>query len=140
MHMMNCLRTWLAPSAAALLLVSFAACSNDARWEGDAHIDETKLGPHELVFRYVNMGETSKLERLLKTNPDLANIYEDTYYNTPLHVAAIIGNRRVADVLLQNGANPNIENMNGEIPAESALQEAHVDLYKYLREIAENAR
>lgn len=134
------LPAWIAPILAVALVAGMSACSNDANWDGNAQIDEATLAPNDLVFRYVNLGETSKLDSLLKANPDLLNIYEDTYYNTPLHVAALVGNRRVVNVLLDNGANPNVENINGEIPAETALQEAHVDLSKYLHEVAANAR
>lgn len=91
------------------------------------------------MFRYVGMGEAGKLDALLKSNPNLVNIAEDSYYNTPLHVAALNDDWDVVKVLLANGANPNLENINSEIPAETALQEAHVDMSKYLREVAEKA-
>jgi ankyrin repeat protein len=103
---------------------------------GDPLPDEASLTPDKLAWRYISTGETSKLDSLLKSNPDLVNIYEETYGNTPLHVAALNGNRAIVDVLLENGASPNMENANGEIPAETALQEAHVDLARYLREVA----
>lgn len=99
-------------------------------------VDVSTLSPEELVFRYVGTGEASKLDSLLESHPDLVNIYEDTYYNTPLHIAALNGYSSVVKVLLEHGADPYIENQNGEIAAESALQGGNLELSKYLREAA----
>lgn len=99
-------------------------------------VDESTLQPQQLVFRYVIEGDASKLDSLLKSNPDLVNIPEDdSSYNTPLHIAAITGDWNIVKVLLDNGADPNLENSNGEIPAESALQSSgDLKLSSYLQE------
>lgn len=122
----------------ALALCMVSSCSSETVIQ--TPMDESTLSPQELVFQYVSMGEASKLDSLLKSNPDLVNIYDDTYYNTPLHVAAINDNWKIVDILLENGANPNIENIDGKIPAESALQEAHVKMSTYLKDAAAKAQ
>lgn len=102
----------------------------------DPPLDESALLPQQLVFHYVIQGEATKLDAFLKANPDMVNIPQDeTNYNTPLHIAAMSGNWSIVEVLLDNGADPNIENSSGEIPAESALQASgDLKLTRYLQE------
>lgn len=124
----------------ALALCMASSCSGPVE-SVDPPVDESTLLPQQLVFHYVFQGEASKLDSFLKANPDLVNIPEDeTTYNTPLHVAAITGNWSIIEVLLDNGADPNIENSNGEIPAESALQSSgDLKLTRYLQEASQAA-
>ncbi|MBL7648866.1 MAG: hypothetical protein JNK74_22035 [Candidatus Hydrogenedentes bacterium] len=118
----------------ALTLYLASSCSSSVD-SVDPPVDESTLLPEQLVFRYIIQGEDSKLDSLLKSSPELVSIREDnTNYNTPLHVAAIIGDWSVVKVLIENGADPYLENINGEIPAESALQSSgDLELSRYLR-------
>jgi ankyrin repeat protein len=135
-----CGLTWFVCVALALFMLS--SCSQRAVViKSDSPNNESTQPPEYLVFQYINTGEASKLDALLKSNPNLVHIVDDdTNYNTPLHIAAQLGNRAIADVLLENGANPLMENSNQFIPAESALQEGFVDLGQYLQEAAKNAQ
>ena len=121
-----------------LALCMASSCSSPVE-NVDPPVDESTLLPQQLVFHYIYQGDASKLDSFLKSNPDMVNIPEDdTNYNTPLHVAAITGNWSIVKVLLDNGADPNIENSNGEIPAESALQASgDLELTRYLQEAAQ---
>jgi len=112
------------------------ACSGEDPGASIPQANISTMPPEVQIFRYIEAGDDSKLKSLLESNSDLINSVEETYYNTPLHAAALSGNKGAVDIILEHGGDPLIENMNGEIPAESALQEGHVDLSKYLREKA----
>lgn len=120
----------------AFILSMVSSCSQTAVRDDQDSIDVSSLSQEQLVFRYIGLGESSKLDELLTSNPALVNIYEDTYYNTPLHVAALRDDWACVKVLLAHGADPNLENENGEIPAEIALQDAHLEMSRYLQDVA----
>ena len=119
----------------ALLMVSSCSGTTEVRTEAPAAA-VANLSPDQLAWHYLTLGESSKLNALLKSNPDLINIRDATYYNTLLHSAALRGDWNCVKVLIENGADLYAENENGDIPAESALHEAHLDLSKYLQEVA----
>ena len=52
-----------------------------------------------------------KLYLKLNANPDLANVEK----NTPLHIAVIVGNRNIINMLLDYGANEKLLNKYGSL-------------------------
>lgn len=52
--------------------------------------------------------------------------------NTPLHVAALRGDRETVRALLEAGADPNVANDSGTTPLHAALQEAHAQVARML--------
>lgn len=119
-----------------LLGGALCSCSGGDPGATTTQVEVSTMAPEVQVFRYIDSGENAKLDALLESNPALVNVVEESYYNTPLHAAAMAGDQGAVDIILGHGADPLIENQNGEIPAESALQEGHVKLSKYLRELA----
>lgn len=119
-----------------LLAGTLCSCSGGDSGETITQVDVSTMPPEVQIFRYIDSGDNAKLDALLESNPALVNSVEQTYYNTPLHAAAMSGDQGAVDIILGHGADPLVENQNGEIPAESALQEGHVKLSKYLRELA----
>lgn len=63
-----------------------------------------------------------------------ANVnYEAAGRETALHVAAFYGYTKLVNLLIQNGANPNIPlDQNGFTPLHEAIRKGHVDVAKYL--------
>lgn len=120
----------------SILPIVLCSCSGEDTGENIPQANVATMAPEVQVFRYIDSGERAKLDALLDANPALVNSVEETYYNTPLHAAALAGDKKAVDILLEHGADALLENMNGEIPAESALQEGHVDLSKYLRDVS----
>ncbi len=119
----------------AITLISISGCSGSTVVKSDVSQDAVnQLSPAQKVWHYVGTGDASNLDDALKANPDLVNIYDDTTYNTPLHVAALNGDWNVVKVLIENGADVFAENENGEVPSESALQGGDLELSKYLRQ------
>jgi ankyrin repeat protein len=98
--------------------------------------DVSTLTNEELVFRYTSTGDADKLEAILSTNPELANVRDPGDYRTPLHVAAATGNEKTVKVLLDHGADPNARDDNNETPADAARQQAHLELSRELDKIS----
>lgn len=102
----------------------------------EQNVDVSTRPPEELAFRYAGTGNIEAMQSLLEGNPEVVNAVENSYNRTPLHIAARAGNREMVDLLLEHGADPTIEDVNGKVPADTARQEAHVDLAKYLWDLA----
>lgn len=71
--------------------------------------------------------ESLDLVRLLLIHGAQTN-YADHMDNTPLHLAAAIGNKEIAALLLQHGADPASTNMLGETAREMAKTKGHESL------------
>lgn len=67
------------------------------------------------VHAAVGMGDMGKVKELLKTNPKLVSA-RDQDEDTPLHVAAYVGNTAIAKMLLSNKADIEAANRNGDTP------------------------
>ena len=114
---------------ATLSLSMASSCSQTTVVQDDvSEAAIAQLPPDQLVWQYVTTGESSKLDALLKSQPELVNITETSYYNTPLHAAALRGDKDIVRVLLDNGADPNAENVDGYIPSELAFSEGYTGL------------
>lgn len=73
--------------------------------------------PGDAVAAAVRAGDLEKLKSLLKDHPALANAMENELYGqTLLHFAAIQGMTSLAAVLLENGADVNMEDRRGRQP------------------------
>jgi len=81
-------------------------------------------------------GNFSKSKALLKANPDLVFSKDKNGY-TPLHWAAFMGHKDVAELLLADGADVNATNNFGETPLHEAASMGHKDVAELL--LASNA-
>jgi ankyrin repeat protein len=69
-------------------------------------------------------GDLAKVQELLKKNPSLASS-KDNYGLTPLHWAAVNGNKALAELLLANKAEVNATNASGATPLHAAAMTGH---------------
>jgi len=67
------------------------------------------------MFEFVKNNRTQDLRQLLKTFRGV-NLVDLTTGDTPLHIACQLGNKDIALLLLQAGANPTLKNNNGQTP------------------------
>src|SRR6476660_8979564 len=72
------------------------------------------------VHAAAKAGDVAKVKAMLDANPALINAKGD-YGWTPLHVAAIEGQRAVVELLLAKGANVNARDRHGETPLTGAV-------------------
>ena len=70
---------------------------------------------------------------LVSANNDI-NAKENSFGNTPLHLAAINGDAWSYKILLKNGANTNITNNNNKKPLDYAIKYGHTDVVNLLAE------
>lgn len=67
------------------------------------------------LINAIQIGRIPRIRRLL--NSGNINIHErDQYQNTPLHIAADEENLEIVKLLVENGANVNLQNIYGETP------------------------
>ena len=82
---------------------------------------KTKLELHQAnvkkMFDFVKNNRTKDLQELLKTFRGV-NLVDLTTGDTPLHIACQLGNKDIALLLIQAGANPTLKNKNGQTPFE----------------------
>ena len=76
---------------------------------------ELHLANVKKMFEFVKNNRTQDLRQLLKTFRGV-NLVDLTSGDTPLHIACQLGNKDIALLLLQAGANPTLKNNNGQTP------------------------
>ena len=79
------------------------------------------------LFEAAAAGEVERVERLLDADAPLVDAYSADGW-TPLHLAAFFGNHRLAELLLDRGADPRAvsRNANANTPLHAALAGGHV--------------
>jgi ankyrin repeat protein len=99
---------------------------------GEAEKEES-ADKKELIAA-VKKGNLEKIKALFKGMPNL--VYSRDYNgNTPLHWAAIFGQREIAEFLLVNKADINaVENLDGNTPLHYAVYYNRLEVVKYLLE------
>jgi ankyrin repeat protein len=76
---------------------------------------ELHLANVKKMFEFVKNNRTQDLRQLLKTFRGV-NLVDLTTGDTPLHIACQLGNKDIALLLIQAGANPTLKNKNGQTP------------------------
>ena len=96
------------------------AAFRDLVAQGAPIIDEHGNSPiHQAIGDY-NRNNPTELDtiarELIRAAGPIATIVRDRNGRTPLHIAALYGNLRIAGLLLSRGANPNIKDDAGNTP------------------------
>ncbi|RPB14990.1 ankyrin, partial [Morchella conica CCBAS932] len=71
-----------------------------------------------------------EVSRLLHRKSDISSV--DTHRNTALHKATIKGNREIAHILLEKGANPRLRGNDGRTPLQIAVQDGNKPMVSLL--------
>ena len=100
----------------AMGLISFASSCSD---------------PQSEIAKAANDGDLATVKALLKSNPRLV-FDKDMYDTTPLHWAAQMGHKDVAELLLANGAEVNARNKYGDTPLHFAASGGSKDVVEVL--------
>jgi ankyrin repeat protein len=124
-------------------LVSFPAilhsgCSGGGNSEIEV-VDPSTLPPEQAIIEWASAGNESEVESLLKADPSLIDLRDDTG-KTPLHFAAAYGHKDLVKFLLDNGADPLATDDDGELPADAAGQMGETGIAEMLMEAATNAQ
>jgi len=94
---------------------------------------------HDAAMR----GDLERVRALLKADPDLVFSKDHTrdsldgYDSTPLHAAALSGHKDVAEFLLNNKADVNAKDWEGQTPLHDAAKNGHKDVVELLASKAE---
>lgn len=83
------------------------------------------------IIGYLNADRTGILDNLLFGKADI-NEPEDNYGWTPLHIAAGMGNLKVAGQLLSKGANINVRDKHGATPYDMATAQSEKKMCDFL--------
>jgi ankyrin repeat protein len=82
-------------------------------------------GQDKTIHDAAQVGDFEMVKKMLKANPDLVSSKDDKYGATPLHWAAAMGHKDVAELLLANKADVNARNNNGLTPLHWAAMNDH---------------
>ena len=78
-------------------------------------------------------GDIRQVKALLKEDPNLIELRDETYKRTPLHWAAVGGHRDVAEFLVSSGADINSKDIYQSSPLLCAQKNNHGDVIAYLQ-------
>ncbi|MFC2161028.1 ankyrin repeat domain-containing protein [Acidobacteriota bacterium] len=83
------------------------------------------------IIRAAEIGDIIKIKELLKKDPELANA-KNISGLTPLHYAALYGNKNVVELLISNGADIQMKLNDGTMPLHLAVGHGYVDIARLL--------
>jgi hypothetical protein len=92
--------------------------------------DQYETDPFGLI-RAVSADSPMILERLLQV-PEVDINFEGHNGNTALHLAVLLDNTKLVEILMNHGANPYLENANGVSALESATLKNNMDILNLL--------
>ena len=138
LHSMKLGQFVVGKSMFGLVLVLMASCSGGGGDVEDVP-DPSSLAPELGIFQLASSGNVQGVESLLASDPTLIDI-QDEMGRTPLHFAAGNGEEKMVSFLLDKGADPLIQDDNGETPADAARQQGFTGLDKVLTAAAEKAQ
>ncbi|KAK3374746.1 hypothetical protein B0H63DRAFT_418942 [Podospora didyma] len=96
---------------------------------------DSKFGKAPAIHVAVRVANHAALQCLLDNAASIEesrNAGGAVEHNTPLIIAAMIGNVAAADILLGRGANLEARNASGQTPLHAAVMEAKLDMVKHL--------
>ncbi|KAI1710012.1 ankyrin repeats (3 copies) domain-containing protein [Ditylenchus destructor] len=91
----------------------------------------SRIGSTTALHVAVNHNRNTVIEYLLLNDAKINNVDDDL--NTPLHVAARIGQTIVVYQLLKKNSNKSLKNRNGQTPLDIAMEACHADIVTLLR-------
>ncbi|HOJ32606.1 MAG TPA: ankyrin repeat domain-containing protein [Candidatus Hydrogenedentes bacterium] len=127
----------------ALIVVSLAivgvGCSGTSNDPGVGGADISQLPANQQMIEYAARGDIQGMQNVLASNPKVINTRSGPHRWTPLHMAAANGQKKAVDFLLQNGANPRIEDEDGYTADQIAAQNMHNDIAKIIEDAMASA-
>ena len=127
----------------ALIVMSAAivgvGCSGTSNAPGVGGADISQLPPNQQMIEYAARGDIQAMQNVLASNPKVINTRSGPHRWTPLHMAAANGQKKAVQFLLQNGANPRIEDEDGYPADQIAAQNTHNDIAKIIQEAMASA-
>jgi len=108
-------------------------CSGEVESSSSVYDDENATDEERIIFA-VKSGNIDVLQEYMDQEPNLATMY-DSHGSTLLHYAALFSQVKVADYLLDNGADINAQSATGDTPLAAAEDgNASADMIIYLED------
>jgi len=94
---------------------------------------------HHEIFDVIRQGDIVRIEEMIAKRPELVNArFNDD--RTVLHAAALLGDPDVVAFLINEGADPTLEDDSGMTPLDIAEKEGHEEAAKVLRKCEQKYR
>lgn len=122
----------------ALVLLSFAACTGrqgntEAETNTGKAVEAKPAAPDMDLHAATFMGNLEAVRQHIAAGSDL-NVREASVGSTPLITASVFGKTEVAQLLIEGGADVNIQNNEGSTALTSAAFLCHTEIVKMLLE------
>lgn len=121
------------------VLSMLSGCSGtSAPADAASTVDVSSLPIEQQVIEAAITGNVDRLKALIASDATLVNLQDDDN-RTPLHFAAAHGRNAAVKYLLENGADPLIEDSDGFCPQATAAQWGNLDTAKVIGEAVQEA-
>lgn len=84
------------------------------------------------LLKAISKGDAITVENLLRSNPEMINYRTPTEGATLLHIAAMLGHKNVAEILLAKGIDINSKTESGETPLHTAADVGRKEVVELL--------
>ncbi len=91
----------------------------------------TKYLPSDIYYT-AQLGDINKMARLIDKGVDINAQENDDYGDTPLHIAALHGKKKMFEFLISKGADINSRNKIGQMPLHAAARVTDIDMVSLL--------
>lgn len=125
---MNTVRVFIVLATVCYGILSVSGCSSSV----DPKEAAQSMLPENAVFYAASEGNVAMLQSLLAKDPTLKDAYGPNGI-APLHAAADAGQNAAVQYLLEQGADPLVEDEYGNKPVQAAFAKAHKDTAKILQ-------
>lgn len=116
---------------ATLMLVFFTSCSKSIEKKFNELQATLQNDKEPIIFAVVQRGDAEMIDYMLKAGKSKVDV-TDNFGNTPLLIAARLGDVRIVKILMAAGANPRVKDKHSEPLIHLVAESGEIEVMKFL--------